>query len=282
VRTWLGDVKGPDGKILAPGEGEIKSPGDCVPIDIAIRSADSGRTWERTPTVIKRPGRTGHYCVTEPSIVRMPDGSLLAPTLYMSDGVIAAYGSDDDGLSWEFLSEIARPGTPMGGTCYPCLLRLPDGRIQCYLMEMYARTYSICLCESADCYNWSRPRTIIRWGSSPWRARMPHVAATEPTDFPSQVLYRSPWPLLMADGRILVIFARRKFPYGMGGIISEDEGRAWSDEFIIRDDGSGTDIGYPVVTQLDDGRIFTAYYYMTDDGQAYGGGRHIAASTFSV
>jgi len=281
-RTWLGDVKGPDGKVVGPGEADATAPGGSAPIAIAIRSADRGRTWEQTPTVIERPARGPHFCIAEPSVVTMDDGSMLIPVAYLNDGVLAAYGSDDDGLTWQFLSEIARPTTPTGGIVYPGLLRLPDGTIQCYLMEMLTRTYSICLCESADCYNWTQPRTILRWGSSPWRERMTQAAKTKPLTFPTRILYRSPWPLLLADGRILVVFARRKFPYGMGGIISSDEGKTWSDEFIIRDDASGADIGYPVVTQLDDGRIFTAYYYMADDGQAYGGGRFIAASTFSV
>ena len=287
-RTWLGDVRKPDGEIVGPGQAEVTKPASCAPIAIAFRSADRGRTWEQTPTVINRPGRGPHLCCAEPSVLTMPDGSMLIPVVYLNEGVLAAYGSDDDGLSWEFLAEIARPPTPAGGIAYPGLLRLPDGTIQCYLMEMLTRTYSICLCESSDCYNWTQPRTILRWGWSPWRERMKELAGTKPPAslaslaFPTRILYRSPWPLLLADGRVLVVFARRKFPYGMGGIVSEDEGRTWSDEFIIRDDGSGADIGYPVVTQLDDGSIFAAYYYMVDDGQPHGGGRFIAASTFSV
>ena len=86
----------------------------------------------------------------------------------------------------------------------------------------------------------------------------------------------------LQDGRIVVLFARRKPPTGIGLIVSEDEGATWSAEAIVRDDGSGSDLGYPVATQLDDGRIFTAYYFMEDDGNGFGGTRHIAGSFFRL
>ena len=84
----------------------------------------------------------------------------------------------------------------------------------------------------------------------------------------------------LRDGRIIVLFGRRKPPFGIGLIVSEDDGATWSAEAIIRADGSGPDLGYPVATQLDDGRIFTAYYFMEDDGNNFGGTRYIAGSTF--
>ena len=93
---------------------------------------------------------------------------------------------------------------------------------------------------------------------------------------------RSPYPLLLSDGRIVVLYARRKPPYGMGGLVSEDEGQTWSQEFVLRDDANCGDLGYPVATELDDGRIFTAYYYNLDDGNAFGGTRFIAGTFFGL
>ena len=68
----------------------------------------------------------------------------------------------------------------------------------------------------------------------------------------------------------------------MGSIISDDNGKTWSEEFIIRDDASSSDIGYPVGCQLDDGRIFVAYYYTRADGNRFGGTRYIACTTFQI
>ena len=86
----------------------------------------------------------------------------------------------------------------------------------------------------------------------------------------------------LRDGRIVVLFGRRKPPFGMGLTVSEDDGATWSAEAILRDDASGSDLSYPVATQLDDGRIFTAYYYMEADGNHFDGTRHIAASFFRL
>ena len=80
----------------------------------------------------------------------------------------------------------------------------------------------------------------------------------------------------------MVIFGRRKQPFGIGLIVSEDDGATWSAEAVIRADASDWDLGYPVATQLDDGRIFTAYYFMENDGNGFGGTRHIAGSFFRL
>ena len=68
----------------------------------------------------------------------------------------------------------------------------------------------------------------------------------------------------------------------IGGMVSEDEGQTWSREFVIRDDASTPDIGYPVATELEDGRIFAAYYYTLEDGSRFGGARFIAGSFFRI
>ena len=51
-------------------------------------------------------------------------------------------------------------------------------------------------------------------------------------------------------------------------------------DWLQRADASDWDLGYPVATQLDDGRISTAYYYMENDGNNFGGTRHITGSFF--
>ena len=79
-----------------------------------------------------------------------------------------------------------------------------------------------------------------------------------------------------------MLFGRRKAPFGIGLVVSEDGGDSWSAEGIIRSDASDWDLGYPVATELDDGRIFAAYYYMENDGNNFGGTRHIAGSFFRL
>ena len=88
--------------------------------------------------------------------------------------------------------------------------------------------------------------------------------------------------MILADGRVVVLFARRKVPYGMGLVVSEDDGISWSQEHVLREDASHADIGYPVAAEIAPNRIFTAYYYTLDDGNGFGGTRFIAGTFFTL
>lgn len=83
--------------------------------------------------------------------------------------------------------------------------------------------------------------------------------------------------LMLADGRLVCVFGYRRPPFGIHACISDDEGQTWDYENvrILRSDGAVTDIGYPNSVQLQDGRIFTTYYFT----KAYGI-RHIAATVW--
>jgi len=283
-RTWLGEISGKDGVKVFGALGrdhEGPDPGKCLTTCIALRSADRGRTWESKPTVIHGPAKRRCEIIGY-STALMPDGSMIMTASLHPPSCSAIYGTDDDGLSWEFLSVAGSVTTSLGGMTYPGLIALPDGRVQCYMLEICGSTHSIVVAESPDCYNWSRPRSILRWGHSPWRGRIRPGVQPAQSPFPGHVFYRSPWPLLLADGRIIVVFGRRRPPYGIGAVISEDEGATWSDEFVIRDDASGTDLGYCLATEMEPGRVFAAYYFMVEDGVPHGGARHIAGSLFTL
>ncbi len=254
----------------------------------AFRSGDRGRTWEEVPTRVTHPF-WGNVDKNGYPPVQFPDGTLMAAMAYadptfkevetVGPGGIAAFGSDDSGLTWEYVAEVASEPTGLGRPVYQTLLLLPSGRLQCYMHNQGAQRWQPIQMNYSDDggYSWSEPKPIVAWGQSPWAARRkpdmirrggPH--------------YRSPWPIQLRDGRIVVLFGHRKPPYGLGLIVSEDDGATWSAQAIIRDDGSGSDLSYPVATQLDDGRIFTAYYFMEDDGNNFGGTRHIAGSFFRL
>ena len=42
---------------------------------------------------------------------------------------------------------------------------------------------------------------------------------------------------------------------------SADKGRTWGKEIVLRDDGSGRDMGYPRSVQRPDGKVVTTYYF---------------------
>jgi hypothetical protein len=246
-------------------------------VSFALRSPDKGRTWEKTPTLLLPPPGCYSASPDNAPIVRMLDGTLLFPMrTFGGRSSVDLYASTDNGLSWNFRTKITEPHD------YPALILLPNGRLQCY-------SYPLAMCYSDDeGKSWSTRQPIVPPLPSPW-------AADDPV-YRAELAHRSPAPLLLRDGRILILFARRLAPgMGIGGTLSEDQGRTWTPDFIVRSDANASsktrvggastdysDIGYPLLTQLEDGQIFTAYYFLVNDGNNFGGSRFIAGSYFRV
>jgi len=258
-------VRDPDTRRLANPTPELTG-------SFQIRSTDEGRTWESVPLVLEAWGY--------PPLVALPDGTH-ARTAGTNRVFLSV--SDDGGMSWTIRSEIAPDPEGTRRFTYSGLLALPDGRLQCYVMQFEGRQ-ALCVTESDDGLTWSELRPIVRYGHGPWTARRwgPETYALRTAYGGWEQRYRSPWPLLLRDGRIVVVFARREWPPSIAVVWSEDEGRSWSDEAVIRDDGEGSDLGYPVATELDDGRILTAYYFQKNDGNGFGGTCFIGGSFFAL
>jgi len=72
----------------------------------------------------------------------------------------------------------------------------------------------------------------------------------------------------LADGRLVVAYGYRSWPFGIRARISEDGGKTWSDEIVLRDDGATWDIGYPRMVVRPDGKLVTMYYHNTPDHPA--------------
>ena len=53
----------------------------------------------------------------------------------------------------------------------------------------------------------------------------------------------------MDDGRILIVFVRRRHPFGIRDAVSENEGETWSEEFVLRDDLPYGNLGHPSVIE---------------------------------
>jgi len=253
----------------------------------SLRSDDKGKTWEKTPTIISEPsGKTGGVHKDCHPIVKMRDGKTLLAAMSLPD-CVGVYSSTNNGLSWEYLSAPATNDTAKTGRyTYAGLLLLPDNELQCYVLNItYERNYNningntnaICMTASRDNgKTWGPLKPIVGKGDACWKEFKRHAGGGWH--------YRSPWPILLKDGRILVVFARRHFPFGIGGVVSADNGRTWSDEFVIRaDDASCDDLGYPVGSQLDDGSVFIAYYY-NDAGtkESLKAVRYIAGTIFRL
>ena len=69
-----------------------------------------------------------------------------------------------------------------------------------------------------------------------------------------------PSMIRLRDDRICLTYGHRAKPFGVRARLSMDGGRTWEPELVLRDDGGGTDVGYPRTVQRSDGKIVTVYY----------------------
>lgn len=267
-----------------------KRPSGFMPT-LCVRSADRGRTWEDKPTLIEGPtfAPDGGFLAANLGHVRFDNGVLGIVGTTNNRNISCFYASYDDGISWEFVSEIARGSTPdpERGYTYMGLHTLPDGRLMVSMHRMTEDWPCVAFSDD-DGMTWSDPRYIV----SPATYASPLVGdeTNRAIGDHSSPRYRSPCALVTREGRIVVVFARRSYPArgsrGILGVVSDDLGETWSREFVLRGDAYTWDCGYPVLTELDDGRLFVAYYIttQTDDNPQpeYAVVRHIAGTFFRL
>jgi hypothetical protein len=78
----------------------------------------------------------------------------------------------------------------------------------------------------------------------------------------------------LKDGRLCLTYGYRVKPYGIRAKISNDNGKSWSPEIVLRDDARTWDMGYTRTLVRPDGKLVTIYYYTTDQVPE----QHIAAT----
>jgi len=78
----------------------------------------------------------------------------------------------------------------------------------------------------------------------------------------------------LEDGRLVIAYGYRSYPYGIRAKISENGGKSWGDEIVLRDDGGTWDLGYPRMMVRPDGKLVTIYYFNTEEYP----GSHIVAT----
>ncbi len=207
-----------------------------------ILSKDNGKTWtDRKKLTVK-----GYSVSPFGRIVKLDDGTLLM-NVYGSKIGGQAFGtptlpsysfairSKDNGESWGEPSVIAK------GLNEASFLSLGRGKVIAVLRsdEPEEATY---LCTSSDAgRTWDEPRRITG-------------ALEHPADLAK-----------LGEGRVLLVYGHRRFPFGVRGLISDDDGKTWNkdQEIIFSDDAENQDCGYPSVLRLPNGQVLLLYYQLS-------------------
>ena len=250
---------------------------------VVLKSKDGGKTWTEPIEVNASPmassSLSAYACGGSGAghIIELSDGGLLMPLDgTMSPNKEVGIGtetsrcfllrSDDGGDNWEYWATVGFDPASIIHFMEPGMTRLSDGRLVC-LMRTHHKPYRQdnmwFTWSNDDGITWSQPKRTSLWG------------------YPAAMKQ-------LKDGRVLAVYGYRKDPWGVKGCISED-GVTWDikNEFTIREGGvpkpkagSGArslqdtyiygqywHIGYPSVTQLEDGTIVAAYHEYSDDEQ---------------
>lgn len=203
------------------------------------RSGDGGKTWSEPAEIdVKDIGWGSPYG----RILTLPDGALLmaiygGPAREPGDTKVTPqdnsylYRSTDQGKTWK---RYAHPGP--NGFNETTLLRLTSGKMLAAMRT--ERGGEVWLAESTDeGKTWGPPKKIT-------------PARVHPADL-----------VLLADGRILLVTGYRVGPYGVRGLVSDPKGTFdWERRFVLVNDATNTDCGYPSSVLLKDGRVLTFYY----------------------
>lgn len=236
-------------------------------------SSDGGRTWRPHRLLpnwdfpgISMPG-SSMYSVRDDGVMLFgvhawaPGGQNPLPVVYASE----------DGSDFRYLGDIVpeSPRSPYwpGGRfasakhIYPRIVVLPDGRALASVR--YERDprglFWIEIHESLDGgRTWHWLSRVNDWGA--------------PGDL-----------VPLQDGRVLCIYGYRLAPRrGIRYRVSEDQGRTWGREVILRDDGATWDLGYPRAVEVEPGVVLTHYWMnLAEPGAGPEGGvRHIACTRF--
>lgn len=212
-------------------------------------SYDRGHSWEG-PGLLPGLGTQGTAARTD-YIIDGPQECTIFLTAAKSNGEegrLMCARTTDGGKNWSFLSWIGPE--PEGFAIMPASVRLSDREILVAARCREASGRFIATYLSED-------------NGHSWKQLGRAVEGTGEGNPPAMIR--------LQDGRICLIYGYRaqradieagKATSDIRARLSSDNGRSWSRDYILRNDGSGRDLGYPRVVQRPDGKIVALYYFM--------------------
>lgn len=168
------------------------------------------------------------------------------------EGRVFTARTDDGGLSWQHVSWVGEEPAK-GFRIMPSTVRNSDTEL---LLTSRVR-------EEAD--DWNELTTAEKTNSryiDAWLSK-DNAKSWEYLGRPVDDLGEGNPPSLvkLQDGRLCLTYGYRAEPYSICAKISEDNGRTWGKEIVLRKDGSGRDLGYVRSIQRPDGKMVILYYF---------------------
>ena len=218
-----------------------------------VRSVDDGKTWQGPyyPPHIKPERHFNAYGQELPAYNRgalyeAKDGTVLwivaaHDSIKKTSNYLLA--SKDKGLTWEYVSEVARDANVSFNEA--SVYETPGGDIVGFLRTANMDDQAV-IARSKD------GGKTFSWESMGFQGH-PLTATRLP------------------DNRVLLVYGYRHKPYGIRARILNAECTDWktSKEFVLRDDGGNADIGYPWSVVLSGNRVLVVYYFNKENSNRY-------------
>ena len=202
-------------------------------------SYDRGHRWNG-PFRLPNFGTAGTAARTD-YLVDGPHELTLLLTAAKQDGRQGrplAVRTEDGGRSWRFLSWIGHE--PKGFAIMPATVRLSETEL-----------LTIVRCREGS-RRWNRAYRSLDNGLT-WQ-----FSGDPVTDLGEG---NPPALIQLADGRLCLAYGYRAAPFRICVKLSNDGGRHWGPEMILRRDGANRDMGYPRMVQRPDGKVVVVYYF---------------------
>ncbi len=240
--------------------------------NIIISSNDNGLNWNQVG--ITDCDSIGPSCSRDP-IIEMPDETLLMPVYTgapQRSDISWVIRSFNGGNTWcspiRIMSDENGKFSQLQGINYneTSLLHLGNGEILAMVRadaDFHTENEfmpvggvgDLCTARSFDSgMSWTFPNRTGIWGQ------------------PGSIIK-------LKNGHLLCTYGFRKAPFGVRACVSYDNGHSWDikNEYILRDDCPTWDCGYPFTIELENGELYSVYYFVCEEGV-----RHICGTKWNI